>query len=49
LKQLGVPFHIEAGAAPGDPDWNADGHPVIAVTRQEIAGLVGRGRRFLVF
>jgi hypothetical protein len=49
LKTLGVPFHIEAGAAPGDPDWNADGHPVIAVTRQEIAGLVGRGRRFLVF
>ena len=49
LKSLGVPFHVEKDALPTDPTWNADGHPVIAVTRDEIAGLVQRGRRFLVF
>jgi hypothetical protein len=49
LKRLGVPFHVEAGAVPADPDWNADGHPVVRVTRNEITELVRRGRRFLVF
>ena len=49
LKALGVPFHVEKDAAPVDPSWNADGHTVIPVTREEIAGLVQRGRRFLVF
>ena len=33
LRTLGVPFHVEADAAPTDPDWNADGHPVIPVSR----------------
>jgi len=49
LKQLEVPFHVEVDALPTDPAWNVEGHRVIPVTRQEIAGLVGRGRRFLVF
>ena len=49
LKALGVPFHVEKDAVPRDPTWNADGHPVIPVTREAIAGLVQRGRRFLVF
>jgi hypothetical protein len=49
LKALGVPFHVETDAVPSDPDWNADGHAVIPVTRDEIAALVQRGRRFLVF
>jgi hypothetical protein len=49
LKALGVPFHVEKDAVPVDPSWNADGHPVVPVTREEIAGLVQRGRRFLVF
>jgi hypothetical protein len=49
LKRLGVPFHVETSSVPGDPDWNADGHPVVRVTREEIADLVRRGRRFLVF
>lgn len=48
LKKLGVPFHVE-GALPTDPDWNADGHPVISVSREDIAGLVPRATRFLVF
>ncbi len=49
LKALGVPFHVEQGAVPSDASWNADGHPVIPVTRDEVAALVQRGRRFLVF
>ena len=49
LKELDVPFHVEAEAVPADPDWNADGHPVITVTRDAIAELLRRGRRFLVF
>ena len=49
LKALGVPFHVERDAVPTDGSWNAEGHPVVAVTRDEIVGLVQRGRRFLVF
>ena len=49
LKALGVPFHVEQGAVPSDASWNADGHSVIPVTRDEVAALVQRGRRFLVF
>ena len=49
LKSLGVPFHVEKDAVPTDASWNADGHAVIPVTREEIVALVQRGRRFLVF
>ena len=48
LKKLGVTFHVE-GALPTHPDWNADGHPVVSVSREEIAALVPRATRFLVF
>jgi len=49
LKRLGVPFHVEAAAAPSDADWNADGHPIVRVTREQIADLVSAARRVLVF
>ena len=49
LKQLDIPFHVEREAIPEDSDWNADGHPVVPVSREEIAALMGTGRRFLVF
>lgn len=49
LRQLGVPFHVEATAIPDDPDWNADGHPVVPVTPARIAELVRQARRCLVF
>ena len=49
VKALGVPFHVETTAIPDEPDWNAEGHAVIPVTRERIAELVRRGRRFLVF
>ena len=49
LKRLGVPFHVESAAVPADGDWNGDGHPVVRVGDAEIADLVRRGRRVLVF
>ncbi len=49
LKRLGVPFHVEASAVPADADWNADGHLVLRVTREQIADLVSAARRFIVF
>ena len=48
LKKLGVAFHVE-GAPPTAPGWNADGHPVIPVSPAQIAALVPRATRFLIF
>ncbi|MCI0548186.1 MAG: DsrE family protein [Candidatus Rokubacteria bacterium] len=49
LRGLGVPFHVDADSVPGDPSWNAEGHPVVTVTAEAIAALASRARRFLVF
>jgi hypothetical protein len=49
LKRLGVPFHVETAAVPSDPDWNADDHPIVRVTREQIADLVRAARRVLSF
>jgi hypothetical protein len=49
LKALGVPFHVETDAIPSDAGWNAEGHPVVRVSRDEAAGFVRNGRRVLVF
>ena len=49
LRALDIPFHVAAGAAPSAPDWNADGHPVVPVTTEDIARLVRESRRVLVF
>jgi predicted peroxiredoxin len=48
LRKLGVPFHIEGASAPA-ADWNRDGHPVVPVTTSEIAAMLSRATRFLVF
>jgi hypothetical protein len=49
LRKLQVPFHVERAAIPPDPDWNADGHPIVPVTPAEIADLVWRARRVVRF
>ena len=49
LRQLGVPFHVEASAIPHAPDWNVDKHPVVPVSREEIADLMRSARSFIVF
>jgi len=49
LKARGIPFHVEVTAIPPDPDWNADGHPIVPVSLERIADLVRQSRRALVF
>jgi hypothetical protein len=49
LRALGVAFHVEADAVPADPAWNADKHPVLAVSREGIAALVRGAERALIF
>jgi len=49
LRSLAIPFHVEAAARPGDTDWNKDAHPIVPVSAAEIAELVRRSRRVLVF
>ena len=49
LKKLGVPFHVEEGARPAGPSWNADAHPVTPITPDGIARLLAKAKRFLVF
>jgi hypothetical protein len=48
LRKLGVPFHVE-GAPPTRSDWNRDGHPVVPVSTTEVAAMLPRATRFLVF
>ena len=50
LRTLSVPFHIERSAVPSDgKGWNEENHPVVPVSVEEIAALVKRARRFIVF
>jgi len=50
LRKMGIPFHIEKSSIPTDAqEWNEEGHAVIAVSPDEIAELIARSRRCLVF
>ncbi|HSE93713.1 MAG TPA: DsrE family protein [Methylomirabilota bacterium] len=50
LRTMDVPFHVEASAVPpSDAEWNVEHHPVVTVSRDEIAALARRARRALVF
>jgi hypothetical protein len=49
LRGLDIPFHVERAAIPDDSDWNAEGHAVVPVSTEDMAVLVGRGRRFIIF
>lgn len=50
LKRLGVPFHVEASAIPKErEDWNDAKHPLVPVSRDEIAALVDKVQRFIIF
>jgi len=49
LKKLGIAFHVAGSALPEDPDWNTEGHAVVPVTPEDIAALVSRASRFIVF
>ena len=49
LRKLGVPFHVEVSSKPLEPHWNEEGHEVVAVTREQIAGVLRGARRSLIF
>ena len=49
LRKLGIPFHVERSAIPSEGEWNEEGHSVIPVSAEEIAELVGRSQRFIIF
>jgi len=49
LRSLGVPFHVEDGARPSDPDWNAAGHRIVPVSAAGIVDLARGSRRVLIF
>src|SRR5438034_9374648 len=48
LKKLGVPFHIHAPIAT-DSGWNAEGHPVVPATVDDIARFLAHATRALIF
>lgn len=49
LKRLGIPFHVEGAAIPPGADWNEEHHPVVPISREDIAALVGEAQRFIIF
>ena len=50
LSKLRIPFHIDKSEIPTQTrDWNAENHPVVPVSPEEIADLMTRSRRFIVF
>ena len=50
LRKLGVLFHVEKSAIPSTGDaWNEERLPFVLVSGEEIAGLMARGRSFIVF
>lgn len=50
LKKLDVPFHVDTSSIPpAGGDWSGDGPRVVPASPKEIADLVGRCRRVLVF
>lgn len=49
LKKLGQCFHVERDAIRGDPGWNPLGVETRPVDRADVARLLARSRRTLVF
>jgi sulfur relay (sulfurtransferase) DsrF/TusC family protein len=49
LKKLGQSFHVERQAIPAAADWNADGPTVLPIERDDLAALIAKSDRVLVF
>jgi predicted peroxiredoxin len=49
LRTMGVRFHVAEDTIPTDPDWNADGHAVTPVSPGDVAALLERTTRSIVF
>ncbi|MFQ5898012.1 MAG: DsrE family protein [Candidatus Methylomirabilia bacterium] len=50
LKRLDIPFHVETSALPPrGEEWNQENHPVIPISQEELAALVGKAQRAIIF
>lgn len=49
LRKLGQAFHVDGGALPRPGAWNADRTTVIPFSVEDLAGLVAKSDRVLVF
>lgn len=49
LKKLGQPFHVDRTAIRTDPAWNPVGVAVVPLEPADLARLIGRSRRALLF
>jgi predicted peroxiredoxin len=49
LKKLGQVFHVERSAIPPQGEWNVDGPEVAPISTGELAELIAKSDRVLVF
>ncbi len=49
FKKLGQGFHVEREAIPAGDDWNPEGHRVTPLSPAELAELVAKNERVLIF
>lgn len=49
LKKLGQPFHVDRDAIPGDGTWNANGLTIVPFDKDDLARLIAKSDRVLVF
>jgi hypothetical protein len=49
LKKLGQTFHVERSAIPSAADWNVGGPDVVPLSTEELARLIAKSDRVLVF
>ena len=49
LKKLGQVFHVERAAIPAHGDWNAGGPEVVPISTDDLAALIARSDRVLIF
>ena len=49
LQKLGQTFHVERSAIPAGDDWNTGGAPVVPIATEDLARLIARSDRVLVF
>lgn len=49
LKKLGQAFHVERSAIPAADDWNVGGPQVVPMSTQELADVIAKSDRVLVF
>jgi DsrE/DsrF-like family len=49
LRRLGQPFHVDRNVIPADGGWNPEGAAIVPFSPDDLAGLIGKSDRVLVF